>query len=120
MNERIFRKTFPADTRNNGPVSHQPDRPSFQQIEWEELGSKVISNGKSRRLSDGRFNVSGIIIDSNRYSPAVRGQMVTPVTRDPLTPVFHVGHGGGRFYGGGTSGEALHRAKRKARLNGSR
>ncbi|MBU1032173.1 hypothetical protein KKE03_04625 [Patescibacteria group bacterium] len=106
----IFRKTFPIDRGNSKLVLNKPDCPVIVREEtWGKLNRFVPG---VNRLPDcsGPFTARKV-----RYGVLLQQTVVVP-----LTPIIKVSHGGCRVIGGGTSPEALRRAKRKARVNGSR
>lgn len=105
-------KSLPHELKNNpGPTNNPSDCPQVKIESLTELrtfspnGKKVDQSGLSITESTSVNNGFGI----------THGIVETPLTKKPLTPVFRVRHGGGRSYGGGTSDEALRRAKKQNR-----
>lgn len=107
--ERLIAKTIPRSRENRGPVSRDSNAPA---VATSELKEAAILTGKA---STGAQIVREIILQESRYTPAARVFEITPVTIKPLRGVFWVPNGGGRIYGGGTSPEAIRRARRKAK-----
>lgn len=96
------RKVIPFDGRNEGRlVSNPPDVPS---VVREEFKFPYQEKPSSRFLWDPDY-------EDNGYG-SERAIQVTV----PLTPFFRIAIGGGRTGGGGTSREALRRAKRKMKV----
>jgi len=84
-------RVCPRTRENGGPVSREPARASGIVTCLAELDPRLAST-------------------------VLGGQTV----RLPIFPNFVIPIGGGRSIGGGTSKEALQRARRKARVSGSR
>lgn len=108
---RIITRTF----NNHGEAGNKPDVPTVKVEQIENL-TTFLPNGKIDLGKSGLNNVEPSI-DTNGHNPT-RGAMLIPLYRKPLTPVFKAPFGGGRPGGGGTSKEALQRAKRKLRRQG--
>lgn len=106
------RKLAPVSGINHGVRHNGPDTPPIRRRELSGL-AVILPNRRSTGSLDGHSVVKGAIIDT-RYT-FHKGCQVTPTTEEPLTHFFKTSHGGGRTYGGGTSREALRRARRKAR-----
>ena len=107
-----FNKSLPQEPRSNlGPKNNPPDCP---QVEIESLPQlrTFIPNGK-RIIPKGLSKVKPAAID-NGFG-ITKGAVEIPQTREPILPRKKVRHGGGRFIGGGTSKEALQRAKKNNR-----
>ncbi len=102
-------RAYPFSRENGGPVSNPPDSPLIKrQATWEALGL-FIPGTRCLPFDEGSF--------TTRYTKkkGIAGILLAPETKVSLTHVFNVHCG--RVGGGGTSPEALRRAKRKARLN---
>lgn len=96
------RKVIPFDGRNEGRlVSNPPDVPPIAKREFRFPCQEKFS---SRFLWDPDYEDNG--------HGSERAIQVTV----PLTPFFRIAIGGGRTGGGGTSREALRRAKRKMKV----
>jgi hypothetical protein len=106
------RKNIPHDFDNRGVTHHPSERPSVSKESLNEISVKIISNGHSISSSgSGVFKSEPTTIKQfGTEKPAIR---IIPVVKKPLMPVFETSVRGGRIYGGGTSKEALRRAKRK-------
>ena len=112
-------KTFPVNNHNQGVVHRSPEAPV---VETKELyvSILVVSNKKPCIFADAFSTIKQvrITVPKNRKEPerTIKVFEVTSLVKKPLTPVFETSVRGGRIYGGGTSTEALGRAKRKSRL----
>lgn len=96
------RKVIPLDGRNEGRlVSNPPDVPPVAKREFRFPSQEKPS---SRFLWDPDYG-------NNGHGP---GQVIQVTL--PLTRFFQTSIGGGRTGGGGTSREALRRAKRKMKV----
>lgn len=73
----------------------------------------ALGSGMYQEVKRASYELDGEIGEKTRPEEIV----IYPVATRPLVPVFEVRWGGGRVYGGGTSSEALARAKRKMRNN---
>ncbi len=106
-----YRKTIPRSRENIGPTNNQPDTLEVATVVLKELsiGTTGAAGPKNGDV------VIGKIRTSKWSDPCVVDSLV-PVVKLPLTPPFGISRGGGRVYGGGTSDEALSRARKKSRL----
>ncbi len=96
------RKVIPCDGRNEGNlVSNPPDVPPVAKKEFKFPHQEKPSG---RWPWDGEYGYNG-----DGYVAGGRAVQITV----PLTSFFETSIGGGRVGGGGTSREALQRAKRK-------
>lgn len=107
-------RIIPRTRNNHGGVEHKPDVPG---VEMGTVGGLrvFISNG-SHEIPEVGLMQSEPAIDTNRRTHRL-GVAVTPLCPVPLTPFDTTSHGGRRTYGGGTSKEALRRAKDKTKVN---
>lgn len=122
--EAIYNKNFPSNSNNGRQVCRRSDAPIVQQEKLAKLRTYAVCS-QAPGCFDGL--VQKVVVrervytgDGQSFMPEQKGYQLIPLMDLPLTKVFTVSYGGGRVYGGGTSTEALRRAKRKARLNGSR
>lgn len=110
MRKECFRqKTVPRTRDNSGVIRHSSDAPTPVRTELPELAFASNFHPSDRHTTIGP--VFQIEKDGGVQKRIAR----IPNVCEPLTPVFHTGFGGGRVGGGGTSKEALQRAKRKAK-----
>lgn len=104
--ERSPQKTMPIPGRETKLVSNVPDtllvpketEPKLSTY-WRGNISPTSNNFRSRKVHKNGQTVSELV----------------PLIKKPVIPVFTISTGGGRVYGGGTSEEALRRARQKAR-----
>lgn len=102
-------------TRNNyGVAENKPDVPGVETVTLIRL--RVFISVGGREIPEVGLMHSEPAIDTNRKTHRL-GVAVTPLCPVPLTPFDITSHGGRRTYGGGTSKEALRRAKDKARVS---
>lgn len=115
----IERKPFivqrkPSDDDHNRGVTHRPsNRPPVSRMFLHLLTCRIPQNG--HRISqppDCVINETTIVDKFGKKHPALK---VVPLAERPLNPAFKTHFGGGRAYGGGTSKEALRRARKKSR-----
>ncbi len=102
-------KTIPSSRENHGVVNNSPDV-ELQERGWNCLKIELPKNGHVI-LAPNSFRIREGAIGKKK----IPGMILTPITIVPLTGVYHTSRGGHRVGGGGTSVEALRRAKRKAK-----
>ncbi len=113
------RKTFPRNRNNRGEVHYRPDVPVVQAERVGRGKLDIFVPKRARATSTGLYEMKSWAKTALKDG-STTGKVLTPVTKMPLTPVFETSHGGKRVGGGGTSREALRRAKRKAKRAGKR
>lgn len=112
MGERFLpRKIFPQDRDNHGPVHHHSDTQKVTTKPLERLVTFVPNQNGRHSIPNGLVRVSPFTLNDRKVP--VNGVDVIPLARQPLTPAYKTSIGGVRVGGGGTSREALRRAKRK-------
>lgn len=106
-------RNFPLESGKSRAVHNPPDTPP---IETTDLpGLRRILPASARIQKSNLFLTSITTIDEARGE--VKGISLTPIATVPLNVHRVIGDGGGRAILGGTSKEALRRAKRKAKSN---
>lgn len=106
-------KTIPSEGRSrradNGPDVPPVGRVPLRGLEQRIYGARTVVNGTHNVEAASDWYVVG----GRRIT--VDGVAVTPTAPVPLLPHQEVGVGGIRTIGGGTSKDALRRAKRNAK-----
>lgn len=95
-------------------VRHDPDRPTVAVAVEPNLAVKLPTN---HRLNGDNLEEATIINLDAGHGREVRATRVLPLVKQPLTPAFETRVGGHRTLGGGTSREALRRAKQHRARN---
>lgn len=109
----ISRRGIPPHDFDNNGITHNPSaRPLVSRKPLGEMGVKIIPNGRPTSSSNSFESKSTTVESFGIKKSAIK---LIPLADKPLTQVFQTSVGGGRVYGGGTSKEALQRAKRKKR-----
>lgn len=107
------RKLTPTSRDNHGEVHHTPDSPLVQRVGLEKVSFFVPSSANLGSLGPVSLREKW----ANLKGSPTKGFIVTPLSEVPLTAFYRTSHGGRRVGGGGTSVEALSRARKKARRN---
>jgi len=116
--ETFETRRFPIAVHNNGPKHYGPDRlvPTTKIIPLADISypaAKPLSNGSFGQLQTG---VETVDIGPDGYSIVIyQVNGMQAVQSEPLLPFGTNDHGGGRTFGGGTSKDAIRRAKRNER-----
>src|SRR3989344_7606924 len=101
------RTRFPRNLNNNGVTQHASERPSVSSKTVSKIGITIISNKNSHSIDSlGQFESKLITVQNFKHRKV---PMFVPLVRVPLTPIKSSRN---RVCGGGTSKEALRRAKR--------
>ncbi len=103
------RRTMPDAGRPTHMVTHDPDRPTVPVAAEPKLAVKLTTT--NRPLPEGSLEAAVTVRLDAGYEREVRATEIYPLVKKPLTPVFETRVGGHRTLGGGTSREALRRAK---------
>lgn len=107
-------KTVPSEGKPTRAVSNGPDVPSVERVPLHGLEQRIYG---ARTTVNGTTNVEPAsdwyVVGGQRKT--VEGVAIIPTTPIPLLPHQEVSIGGTRTIGGGTSKDALRRAKRNAR-----
>lgn len=117
-----IRKTIPRSHRNHGEKKRKPDAPQVS-VKVSDKITCFVPGKVCEEAYAGRFASRRATLEfANQFSQSVgesvtriSGILLKPRVFEPLTPSFVTGYGGGRVGGGGTSEEALRRAKQKAK-----
>ncbi len=121
--DRYFARRIPEpETHSTRLVQNQPDRPL---VELKRLYTGSVTVNANALLPKGVSVEPTQIVTHEHWDPrtkqmvqqAVQGLEITPLKSEPLVPHRKIGIAGGRTIGGGTSTEALRRAKKKAARN---
>lgn len=116
--EALHQKTIPQASRGSRIIHRPPAAPIPKNYVLSEAATHVPINGhRIERMKD--LIVSSTTHRGGHGEPK-RFVMLTPFVETPLTPVFETPVGGGRVGGGGTSREAIQRAKKHALKQGHR
>lgn len=120
--QSIERRTFPESRSNHGGVRNNPDVPVVEVERVAKLDIFVpnIDGHSVTPTGLAETNPASFEIGFVTTKVTTRGIRVVPLVRKPLIPVYQTSHGGGRIGGGGTSKEALRRAKRKIKQSGEK
>lgn len=115
MNQReqlpiSHRKHVPHDFDNHGITNNPSERSSVLREPLQEIGATIVLNGHPIGNSEFFELRPTTVKHFKTEKPATKS---IPLTIEPLITVFQTPVGGGRIYGGGTSKDALRRAKRK-------
>lgn len=111
--EHLPQKTIPRVGHKTRDAGNGPDAPSVSMkpllhFAIEFPGQKPPING------NGAFETQTVLKDVG-YGRKAKVVKISPRVRQPLTPLFENHKGGHTVGGGGTSPEALRRAKQKAK-----
>jgi hypothetical protein len=102
-----------ATSENSGPSSYTPDRPTPEVSQLRRLDRKFPSN-----INIPQSNDQAIVPIRQTWGARVsEGQRVIPIVKKPLVRAQFVDIRGGRVIGGGTSREAIRKARYKAKRN---
>ncbi len=109
--EKGPQKTIPLSVKESRLVTNPPDYP--------QAGSTEINNLSTIHPSTARISPDSTLQPSpTRIKTAfgiIEGRRLTPIATLPLTRAAYCDVRGGRIIGGGTSKEAIRKAKRKSR-----
>lgn len=103
-------RTIPRTRNNHGGVENKPDVPGVEMGTLRRL-REFVPHG-CNEVPAGLMEIEPAV---DVAGVSINGVIATPLHRLPLTPFFITHHGGERTYGGGTSKEALRRAKEQSR-----
>lgn len=117
-NEHLRPKTDPYTRSNKGRTRHPSDAPTPDRTELFKLA--VTSNFCPSDVGSDGSSIVRPVFQVDKFGDVRERIARIPIVCKPLTPVFHTTVGGGRVGGGGTSREALQRAKKKAKLQKAR
>lgn len=103
-NEGAPRKTFPIEVKRATKANNKPECPS---VSMQTLPKLAIKLGGRIPLAGGNVEIKKVHTNGETVFK------LTPLVREPLTHIFSNNHGA--TSGGGTSKDALRRAKKKAK-----
>jgi hypothetical protein len=110
---RLPQKTIPSGGHNGRITEHKPTVPTVNVVHLNKLAINVPKNIST--INSSCIKAEVIYRNGDNGGKVEKVVKLIPVTKEPLTPVFKRSVGGHTVGGGGTSPEALRRAKRKAR-----
>ena len=108
------RKTVPRGNINRRAADNKPDVPATEVKSVRDLANFVPDRNGQSVIPVGLVETTRTR-SKDQLGRVVWGTVVTPLVRKPITPTFETSHGGRRVGGGGTSREAIRRAKKKSR-----
>ncbi len=109
------RKTFPKPGHKTREARNAPEAPS---VSLRTIKGLTIEVPGRIPTVNGHVRIEKVIKDGG-YGREIIVFEMSPRTKEPLKPVFKNRKGGRTVGGGGTSKEALRRAKQKAKRNGN-
>lgn len=113
MTREIFDRRIPTfNTKPGRPANNPPAVPQIEVSELKPLTVHVSANFRTN--PDNHSTVSRTTIE-DPLRGQIRALKITPLTPQPLTRFREIPIAGGRTIGGGTSREALKRAKQKSK-----
>lgn len=122
MGERFVRshQMIPSTDRNNGGVIH--NNPDTSPVRFNRLRKIAVTVPAVRFQGSHHASVDirPTSLPSGHLGGRIEAVRVVPLAREPIQEVFRTSVRGGRVGGGGTSKEALQRAKRKERQEKSK
>lgn len=105
-------KTVPPDFTRGRLVHRPPTVPSPETQPLNSATTHVPLNGHELHTQG---VIEQLVTREGGHGESNRLMSMIPVVEKPLKPVYYTAVGGGRVGGGGTSTEALRRAKKKAK-----
>ena len=113
------RRTFSPNHNNHGVTHNRSEVPVIKIERVKKLGVFIATGGNGHNVdTTDLVKVQPDTVHDRRRT--IKGICIFPLTKKPLVPVYMVSCGGGRIRGGGTSEEALRRARRKAKRPGKK
>ena len=104
-------RIIPRSEVNRGPATYNPDAPQIERVPLRKL--RVVFPSSLPVNPPKGSVIEAILKDFGRG--VSEGQRITPCTTQPLFESRYTPIRGGRVIGGGTSREALRKARRKSR-----